>query len=162
MQRKSIYSLGSLGLLLVLFVAVSMLSGKLLTGHRLDLTENGLYTLSEGSRGILDKLQEPVTLHLFFSQDASRDLPQLRSYAARVDELVGEFVNHSNGMLVLKRIDPAPFSEEEDQATAFALQAVPVGASGETLYLGLAGSNTLDDVQAMPFLNRFRQGSANS
>ena len=152
MLKKSIYSLGSLGLLLVLFVAVSMLSGKLLTGQRLDLTENGLYTLSEGSRGILDKLQEPVTLYLFFSQDASRNLPQLRSYAARVDELVEEFVNHSNGKLVLNRIDPAPFSEEEDQATAFALQAVPVGASGETLYLGLAGSNSLDDIQAMPFL----------
>jgi ABC-type uncharacterized transport system involved in gliding motility auxiliary subunit len=143
MQKKSIYSIGSLGLLLVLFVAVSMLSGRLLSGLRLDLTENSLYTLSEG---------EPVTLYLFFSQEASRDLPQLRSYATRVDELVQEFVNHSNGKLVLKRIDPAPFSEQEDQAAAFSLQAVPVGASGETLYLGLAGSNTLDDVQAMPFL----------
>jgi ABC-type uncharacterized transport system involved in gliding motility auxiliary subunit len=152
MQKKSIYSIGSLGLLLVLFVAVSMLSGRLLSGLRLDLTENSLYTLSEGSRSILDKLQEPVTLYLFFSQEASRDLPQLRSYATRVDELVQEFVNHSNGKLVLKRIDPAPFSEQEDQAAAFSLQAVPVGASGETLYLGLAGSNTLDDVQAMPFL----------
>jgi ABC-type uncharacterized transport system involved in gliding motility auxiliary subunit len=152
MQKKSIYSIGSLGLLLVLFVAVSMLSGRLLSGLRLDLTENSLYTLSEGSRSILDKLQEPVTLYLFFSQEASRDLPQLRSYATRVDELVQEFVNHSNGKLVLKRIDPAPFSEQEDQAAAFSLQAVPVGASGETLYLGLAGSNTLDVVQAMPFL----------
>ena len=157
MQTKSIYSIGSLVLLLVLFVAVSMLSSKLFKGLRFDLTENQLYTLSEGSRNILDQLEEPITVYLFFSQDASRDLPQVRSYASRVDELVEEFVNHSNGKLVLKRIDPAPFSEEEDQAAAFSLQAVPVGASGESLYLGLAASNSLDDVQAMPFLQPSRE-----
>ena len=152
MQKKSIYSVGSLVLLLALFVVVSMLSSNLLRGLRFDLTENRLYTLSEGTLNILDQLREPVIIYLFFSQEASRDLPQLRSYAERVDELVEEFANHSGGKLILKRIDPAPFSEEEDQAAAFGLQAVPVGASGETLYLGLAGSNTLDDVQAMPFL----------
>ncbi len=152
MQNKSLYSIGSLVLLLVLFVAVNMLSGNLLKGFRFDLTDNNLYTLSEGSRSILDQLQEPVTLYLFFSEDSSRDLPQIRSYARRVDELVEEFVNHSNGMLVLKRIDPAPFSEQEDQAAAFGLQAVPVGATGSTLYLGIAGSNSIDVVQAMPFL----------
>jgi ABC-type uncharacterized transport system involved in gliding motility auxiliary subunit len=152
MQKKSIYSFGSLALLLVLFVVLSMLSSNVLRGLRFDLTENGLYTLSEGTRNILDELQEPVTVYLFFSEEASRDLPQVRSYAERVDELVAEFANHSKGKLILKRIDPAPFSEQEDQAAAFGLQAVPVGASGETLYLGLAGSNSLDDVQTMPFL----------
>lgn len=152
MQKKSFYSIGALGLLLVLFVAVSMISGNLFKGLRFDLTNKGLYTLSDGTKNILDSLQEPVTLYLFFSQEASRDLPQIRSYARRVDELVQEFVNHADGMLVLKRIDPAPFSEEEDQAAAFELQAVPVGASGATLYLGIAGSNSVDLVQAMPFL----------
>lgn len=152
MQKKSSYLLGSLALLLVLFIAISMLSDRVLRGLRFDLTESGLYTLSEGSLNVLGSLQEPVTLYLFFSQETSRDLPLVRSYAQRVDELVEEFVNHSGGKLILKRVDPAPFSEQEDQAAAFGLQAVPVGASGETLYLGLAGSNAVDDVQAMPFL----------
>jgi ABC-type uncharacterized transport system involved in gliding motility auxiliary subunit len=141
-----------MALLLVLFVALSMLSGNLLKGYRFDLTENKLYTLSEGTRNVLRELDEPVTLYLFFSQDASHDIPQIRSYARRVDELIEEFVNHSDGKLLLKRIDPAPFSEEEDQAAAFGLQAAPVGSTGESLYLGIAGSNSLDDVQAMPFL----------
>ena len=152
MQKKSFYSIGSLLLLLALFIGVSMLSTNFLRGLRFDLTENGLYTLSEGTSNILANLQEPVTLYLFFSEEASRDLPQVRSYARRVDELVDEFVNHSNGKLTLKRINPAPFSEQEDQATAFGLQAVPVGATGATLYLGIAGSNPVDDIQAMPFL----------
>ena len=152
MQKKFIYSLGSLVLLLILFVAISMLSGSLLRGMRIDLTQNGLYTLSDGSRNILAELQEPVNLYLFFSGEVSRGLPQIRSYARRVDEMVEEFENQAAGKLIVHRVDPEPFSEEEDQAAAFGLQAVPVGAGNETLYLGIAGTNSLDDVQVMPFL----------
>ncbi|MDT8321433.1 MAG: Gldg family protein [Xanthomonadales bacterium] len=152
MQKKSIYSLASLALLVVLFVAVSMLSANLLTGLRFDLTENRLYTLSEGTQNILEGLEEPVTLYFFFSEDASRDLPQIRSYANRVQELIEEFVNHADGRLNVRRVDPEPFSEAEDQAAGFGLQAVPVGAAGESLYLGIAATNSLDDVQTMPFL----------
>ncbi len=152
MQKKSIYSIGSLGLLVLLFVAISMLAGSLLKGLRLDLTENKLYTLSEGTLNILEDLQEPVNLYLFFSQEASSDLPHIRSYARRVDEMVEEFKNHAGGRLIVRRVDPAPFSEQEDQAAAFGLQAVPVGAGGDSLYLGIAGTNSLDDMQAMPFL----------
>jgi len=152
MQKKSIYSLGSLALLLVLFVAINMLSGGLLRGLRFDLTENNLFTLSEGTRNVLASLQEPVTLTFYFSQASSREIPQVRSYAKRVDELLQEFENHGAGKLTIRRVDPAPFSEEEDQAAALGLQAAPVGAAGETLYLGIAGSNTLDDMQVMPFL----------
>ena len=152
MQKKAIYSLSSLALLLVLFVAVNMLSGNLLRGLRFDLTDNRLFTLSEGTQNVLSSLQEPVTLTFYFSQASSREIPQIRSYARRVDELLQEFVNHGGGKLTVRRVDPAPFSEEEDQAAALGLQAAPVGAAGETLYLGIAGSNTLDDMQVMPFL----------
>ena len=152
MQKKSFYSMGSLVLLVVFFVAAGILSSNLLRGLRLDMTENQLYTLSEGTRNILRDLQEPVTLYLFFSEGASRDLPQIRSYARRVDELVEEFVNQNPDKLTLKRVDPEPFSEDEDQAAAFGLQGVPVGASGDSLYLGVAGSNSLVDIQAMLFL----------
>jgi ABC-type uncharacterized transport system involved in gliding motility auxiliary subunit len=124
MQKKSFYSMGSLVLLVVFFVAAGILSSNLLRGLRLDMTENQLYTLSEGTRNILRDLQEPVTLYLFFSEGASRDLPQIRSYARRVDELVEEFVNQNPDKLTLKRVDPEPFSEDEDQAAAFGLQGV--------------------------------------
>jgi ABC-type uncharacterized transport system involved in gliding motility auxiliary subunit len=152
MQRRSLYSFGSLALLLVLFVAVTALSGTLLRGLRFDLTENRLFTLSEGTRSVLVGLQEPVTLYFYFSEQTSRELPQIRSYAKRVDELLQEFQGHGQGKLNVRRIDPAPFSEEEDEAAALGLQAAPVGASGETLFLGIAGSNSLDDIQVMPFL----------
>ena len=152
MKKQSYLSLGSLVLLLILFIALTMISGNLLKGFRLDLTENRLFTLSEGTVNILQDLEEPVTLYFYFSQDASREFPPVRAYAKRVNELLDEFVDRSDGMLIVKRIDPKPFSEEEDQAAAFGLQAAPVNSAGDTLYFGLAGSNSLDDLQVMPFL----------
>ena len=77
MQNKFIYSLGSLLLLLTLFVGISMLSGNLLRGKRIDLTQNGLYTLSDGTRNILQELGEPVNLYRFFSAEASDELTEL-------------------------------------------------------------------------------------
>jgi ABC-type uncharacterized transport system involved in gliding motility auxiliary subunit len=152
MQKRAIYSLGALVLLLVLFVAVSMISSNLLRGLRFDLTENRLFTLSEGTVNILENLEEPVTLYFYFSQETSRELPPLRSYARRVDELLDEFVSHAGGKLAVQHVDPTPFSEEEDQAAAFGLQAAPINNSGDTLYFGIAAANTLDEVQVMPFL----------
>ena len=152
MQKKSLYLFTSLGLLVILFASLSVLSGRLLRGLRVDLSENHLHTLSTGTRHIVEELQEPVNLYLFFSEEASRDLPQIRSYAKRVDELLDELANRSNGKVKIHRVDPEPFSEKEDDAARFGLQAVPVDASGATLYFGIAGSNSLDDVQTMPFL----------
>jgi ABC-type uncharacterized transport system involved in gliding motility auxiliary subunit len=150
--NRNLFSAGSIALLAFLFVALVILSGSLLKGLRLDLTSNKQYTLSPGTVNILGSLEEPVNLYLFFSEEASRDLPQIRSYAKWVGELLDEMADRSSGGLTIHRIDPRPFSGEEDQANQFGLQAVPVGATGQTLYFGLAGTNTLDGYQAIPFL----------
>jgi ABC-type uncharacterized transport system involved in gliding motility auxiliary subunit len=151
-KKKGLMPAASLVLLAVLFAVLTVLSARLFSGVRLDLTQDKLYTLSEGTQNILAGLEEPVKLYRFFSEEPSRELPQIRSYAKRVDELLDEMVQNSNGNLSVQRIDPVAFSEEEDQAARFGLQAVPIGASGITLYLGIAGTNSLDDVQTMPFL----------
>ncbi len=151
-KNRSVFSAGILVLLAILFITLTILSSLFLKGMRLDLTENKLYTLSEGTLNILGDMGEPVNLYLYFSEDASRELPQFRSYARWVGEVLDEFVERSGGKLTLKRINPMPFTPEEDEAAAYGLQGVPVGASGETLYFGLVGTNSLDGLQMMPFL----------
>jgi len=149
---RSAYSAGILILLAILFITLSIMSTVLLKGVRLDLTENGLYTLNEGTRNILRNMDEPVTLYLYFSEDVSRDLPQFRSYARWAGEMLEEFAEQSGGQLKLHRVDPVPFSPEEDQAAQYGLQGVPVGTAGDMLYFGLVGSNSLDGLEVMPFL----------
>ena len=151
-KNRSFLSAGILGLLVVLFVTLTILSAVLLKGMRFDLTENGLYTLSEGTRNILKNMDEPVNLYLYFSEDVSRDLPQFRSYARWAGEMLEEFAERSGGKLTLKRVNPVAFSPEEDQAAQYGLQGVPVGTAGDTLYFGLVGTNSLDGLEVMPFL----------
>ncbi|MBB5207397.1 Gldg family protein [Chiayiivirga flava] len=138
-------------ILAVLFVALVVLSGTLLRGARLDLTSKGLYTLTDGTEAILRKLKEPVKLHFYYSDTAARDIPQLRTYATRVQELLEEIAAKSGGKVELTVIDPQPFSEEEDRATGFGLQAVPLGNGGDTLFFGLAGTNSTDGEATIPF-----------
>ena len=152
MKSRNLFSIGSLALMAIVFVGLVILSEFLFKGFRLDLTGNGQYTLNEGTKNILADLEEPVSIYYFFSEDASRDLPQIRSYARWVGELLEDMADRSDGQLTIRRIDPKPFSPEEDQAAKFGLQAIPVGTGMDSLYFGLAGTNALDDVQIMPFL----------
>jgi ABC-type uncharacterized transport system involved in gliding motility auxiliary subunit len=85
-----------------------------------------------------------VNLYFFFSQETSAQSPQLRAYAQRVRELLEEMAQRSKGKLRLSVIDPKPFSEEEDRAAEFGLSAVPLSANGQSLYFGLAGTNSTD------------------
>ncbi len=141
-------SLIALGLL---FVAAVVLSGSLFRGARLDLTANKLYTLSDGTRNVVGKLEEPINVTFYFSDSLAQDAPQLRTYASRVRELLEEIAAASAGKVVLQVIDPLPFSEDEDRATAGGLQGVPIGSGGQNMYFGLAGSNSTDGVAAIPF-----------
>jgi ABC-type uncharacterized transport system involved in gliding motility auxiliary subunit len=122
MNNKNTLSYSGLIVLALLFILINMLSGNLLKGSRIDLTENSLYTLSQGTLNIVQSIQEPVTLHYFFSDQASKDIPQLRTYANRVQELLQEYAQLSKGMITLNVIDPVAYSEQEDQATEFGLQ----------------------------------------
>jgi len=110
-----------------------------LTGLRWDLTENKLYTLSAGSRAILENLDRDIELTLYLSEATTRELPALRAYARRVQELLYEFEELSAGKLTLQVVDPKPFSEQEDAATLAGLQAIPVGTAGDNLFFGLVG-----------------------
>ena len=141
----------TLVVLAVLFLALVVLTGVLLRGARIDLTSNRLYTLSDGTEAIVGKIEEPINLYFYYSDHAARDIPQLRTYATRVREMLEEIEAKSGGKIRLEVIDPLPFSEQEDRATAAGLQAVPLGNSGETLFFGLVGSNSTDGEASIPF-----------
>ncbi|MCB1587772.1 MAG: Gldg family protein [Xanthomonadales bacterium] len=150
MNRK-LSSGATLALLIVLFVAGALLITNLFRGARLDLTANNQYTLSDGTLQILDSIDEPVSLKFYFSEESSRDIPAIRTYAGRVKEMLEEMAARADGKLRLSVIDPKPFSEEEDEATSAGLQAVPTGLGGQNLLFGLVGSNATTGRTIIPF-----------
>ena len=150
MNRKLFSGLG-LGLLAVAFLLFTLLNNLWFSSIRLDLTENQLFSLSAGSKAIIQQIDEPINLYFFFSEKASEDLTTLRAYANRVRELLQEYALLADGRIVLNLVDPEPFSDAQDRAAAFGLQSVPVNAAGDELYFGLAATNALDDQQVIGF-----------
>lgn len=133
------------------FACVLIASQWLLKGTRVDMTEQNIYSLSQGSKNILGGLQQDVSITLFFSDKASKDLTALRSYALRVQELLQEYTLLSDGKLTFTVIDPEPFSEEEDKAAEIGLQAVPLG-TGDDVYFGLSAKNIAGEEANIAFL----------
>ena len=136
-------------LLIVLFLSINISSSLLLRNARLDLTENQLFTLSQGTKEILAKIDEPISLTLYYSQSLSGSIPAMGLYAQRVRDMLEEIVNGSDGRISLKIIDPEPFSEVEDVAVARGLVGRPLG-SGDLFYFGLIGTNMVDEMQIIP------------
>ncbi len=126
---------GLLTVAIALLISVGLIS--VLPSLRIDLTEDDLFSLADGTRNIVSGLEEPIELLFFYSESATEDQPQIRSYGTRVQELLREIVIASGGNLVLSIVDPEPFSEEEDLATQYGVQPVPVTQGGQGIYFGL-------------------------
>src|SRR5206468_2628579 len=88
---------------------------------RLDATADSIYSLSSGTKAILNKVEEPITLDLYFSKDASGLPIQYKNYAARVQEMLRQYVRGAHGKLKLNVINPRPDTPEEEKATAAGL-----------------------------------------
>ena len=144
-------------LALVLLFAVNILASWILGPARIDMTENRLFTLSEGTRAILANLDEPVTLRFYLSQRELERVPGIGGYADRVRALLNEYKRLSGGKLALHVIDPEPFSEEEDRAVGYGLRGVPLGLDEGNFYFGLAATNSVDDEEVIPFFASERE-----
>ena len=146
----------SLALLALVFVAAVTANNSLLTGLRIDLTEDNLYTVSPGTRNVLASIVEPINVYLFFSDSETADIAPLRNYANRVREMLEELESAGGGNLVLHVIDPVPFSEDEDRAARFGLQPITLGI-GQSLYFGLAATNSVGDQEVIEIFNPDRE-----
>ena len=138
---------------LFLFVAINLFAGTVLRFQKVDLTENSLYTLSDGTRAILSQLDEPILVRLFHSEAVTADIPVYDTYARRVRELLEEFEAAADGGIHLQYIDPEPFSEAEELAISAGVRGQLAGPGGEVLYMGLSLSNSVDDQEVMGVLD---------
>ena len=156
MNRNLVTGTG-LVIALALFLAINVISNQALTSLRLDVTENNLYTLSDGTRNILDRISEPITIRLYYSVKQFAAVPQLLNYGKRVRDMLEEYVAAGHGKLRLLVIDPEPFSEAEDEAVSFGVRQMALSAAGDVGYLGIVGTNSTDDQEVLPLLSPERE-----
>ena len=118
------------GLVLVNYLASSIPA-------RLDATAESIYSLSPGTKALLGKIEEPVTLNLYFSKDATGLPIAYKNYATRVSEMLRQYVRASHGKLALNVINPQPDTPEEEKATAAGLTPQVSQQGGEQFFFGL-------------------------
>jgi ABC-type uncharacterized transport system involved in gliding motility auxiliary subunit len=104
---------------------------------RVDLTQAKSYTLSEGTRELLKKLEAPITIRFYFSQSEAGMPLVLKGYGRRVQDLLIEYRNASGGKISIELSDPQPDSDQEETATLDGVQAQSLD-NGDRFYLGLA------------------------
>ena len=141
----------------VSFLAVNSIAGIALRSARADLTEDRRFTLTGTTRSILSDLRQPVALHLYQSDALIESVPALRAYADRVREMLRAYGQLSGGKLRFELSDPQPFSTEEDSALSFGLSGIPLNSSGERGYFGLVGTNSVDGLKTIQFLDPARE-----
>ncbi|MEM9225395.1 MAG: Gldg family protein [Pseudomonadota bacterium] len=150
MQAKP-YLFSAAAALMALFVGANILIQDWMSASRYDFTENRLFTLSEGSKSTLENLSDPIELTFVYTASVGQDYPAVRAYAVRVRELLEGYAAIGGPNIRLREIDPAPFSEAEDEALAAGLVAVETDGA-DPLYFGLIGHNSVDDERIIPFL----------
>jgi len=133
-------------LLLAFYVVTSAFKG------RIDLTAEKAFTLSQGTKKILGKLDSPVTIRFYCTQGGTAMPPVLRNYAEHIEDLLGEYQQAGKGKIIVKKYDPQPDSDAEDSAHLDGVEGQPTTRfGGEKVYLGLA-ILMLDQKVALPWL----------
>ncbi|MBC8010155.1 MAG: GldG family protein, partial [Burkholderiales bacterium] len=141
-------------LLSVVLLLVNFLAARLPV--RGDLTAGKIYTLSDGTRSLLSKVEEPISLQLYASRSASGLPTSYKNFADRVEEMLRAYVRASGGRLSLTVISPEADTPEEERAQAAGLQAQQVPGTGEPFYLGLVVTQA-DQQKALPTFSPDRE-----
>lgn len=143
--------------IVVLFVGLVLVNYLASTiPYRLDATADNLYSLSPGTEAILGKIEEPITLDLYFSKDATGVPIAYKNYAARVEEMLRQYVRSSHGHLTLNVINPKADTPEEEKATAAGLSPQVSPQGGEQFYFGLVVTQA-DQVKTIPAFSPQRE-----
>src|SRR2546429_746433 len=126
--------------------------------QRLDLTREKAYTLSEGTKAILKKIDTPLKIRFYCTraESATPETVFFRNYAQQVEDLLDEFKQYAGSKLTIQKFNPLPDSDAEDSAKLDGIEGQVVSAEGEPFYLGLA-VKMLDEMVALPFLSPSRE-----
>ena len=155
-KPKNIVKL-SIFLSIIIFFCVNIIINNILGYSRIDFTENKLYSLSDGTKSLLENLKEPIHLRLFISSNLVKDVPQFSTYANRVETILKTYSNLSSGKITIETIDPKPFSDAEDRAVGMGINPFNATEMSDSLYFGLAATNSTNGQKNIPLFSPERE-----
>jgi ABC-type uncharacterized transport system involved in gliding motility auxiliary subunit len=143
---------GGVVLAAITLLSVNLIASGALRDARFDLTGEGLFTISEGTRKALRAIDEPIDVRVYFSKKLGEIAPNYGKSFERVRSMLGQYRDISRGKLRVTYFDPEPFSDAEEGAVAAGLKGVRLNQEGEIGYFGIVGTNSTDTEANLPFL----------
>lgn len=155
-------SKATLGITALVFAAIALIginlwAGQGMSRYRADLTAGGIYTLSDATRSVLSELDEPVTIRMFYTPALGAQVPTYGRHYDRVLSMLRHYADLSDGKLRVSLVNAERFTDEEDEASAIGLQGAPLPGGSGSAFFGLAGTNSTDELEIIPFLALERQ-----
>jgi ABC-type uncharacterized transport system involved in gliding motility auxiliary subunit len=142
---------GAIGLAAVILFAVNLFASTALREVKFDLTQDRLFTISEGTVKTLRAIDEPITVRVYFSKKLGEEAPTYLKSFERVRSLLEQYNDISGGRLQISFLDPEPFSDAEDRAVAAGLRGLRLNQEGDLGYFGLVASNSTDNEATIAF-----------
>ena len=153
LTNNSIASKIGTGLAGIALVVVIVVAANLILANariRLDLTREHQYSLSEGTRTLLSKMDRDVVLKFYFS--SSGDMPiEMKTYARHVADLLQEYRLASSGHVIIETYDPTPDSDSEEWAQNEGLEPQTINPFSPPAYFGLV-AKCGSELQSVPSL----------
>ena len=143
----------------ILFLSFNFIIQKINFNLGVDFTSTKTFTLSSGTKRVIDEIEEPLKITFVYSRDLSKNIPIIQNYANQVQGLLNRYSDLASGKIELNFIEPEPYSDDEDYVNRYGVQGFPIDQEGSKVYFGLIASNTTDDIETVPFFDPSKAGT---
>ncbi|KPA15862.1 ABC transporter auxiliary component [Candidatus Magnetomorum sp. HK-1] len=151
--KEALVSTAGIGIMLAVVILANVIISY--ASFRWDLTEDKMFSLSQGTKNILKNIEEDVTIKVFYNKSLPNIPVNIKQFSKRAIEFLNEYVQHSNGKVTLEAYDPKVDSDEEEWAMKYGLQGMNM-PTGEKLFLGVV-IMAVDQEESIPFLDPSRE-----
>jgi len=156
MRKDNLIKLSNnLVVLILAVIALNIISSSVF--HRWDVTEDRIYSISEGSKSLLKKLITPIEIKFYFSRNLPGLPVMIKTYANRVEEVLQEYVSYADGKLTVETIDVEPDSSAQEWAGKYGIRSAHLPNGGE-LYFGLVFLKGSKEI-AIPYIDPRKEAS---
>ena len=146
--EKALFSfVGVIGVLVIL-VAINSLATR--AKVRVDVTQDRLNTLSDGSKTIVKGLDTDVVVRFYYTQSENALPVEFRNYAERIKDLLDSYKQVGGKHIRVEILDPQPDSDAEASANVDGIPAQPVDLDTQ-VYFGMSFA-CVDKKASIPFL----------
>jgi ABC-type uncharacterized transport system involved in gliding motility auxiliary subunit len=157
MRIRHIITVVLIGLIAIFVIHIAHLAT---AGWRADVTEDQLYSLTEGTREILTRMQDegvrPLDITMYFSQSTGKSLPrfikQFVVYEDYMRSLLREYERAAGGTIRVNFIDPVTDSDEAQLALDAGLDGKPINQHGDLFFFGLVIETQTGSREIIEFL----------